>query len=118
MATKAGTSRHVSRFPALPSTHWREALGFHLSSIGMGSYLGDPDEATDRAYTEAVKKAVSLGVNVIDTAINYRFQRSERSIGAALASAEIDRAEIHLCTKGGLLSFDGGTPGDAKKWLS
>ncbi len=84
----------------------------------MGSYLGDPDEATDRAYTEAVKKAVSLGVNVIDTAINYRFQRSERSIGTALASEEIDRDEILLCTKGGFFSFDGGPPGDATKWLS
>ena len=29
-------------------------------------------------------RAVELGANVIDTAANYRFQRSERSIGGAL----------------------------------
>ena len=73
MATKAGTNRYSSRFPDLPSQFWREALGFRLSSIGIGTYLGEPDEATDQAYCAAVKTAVSLGVNVVDTAINYRF---------------------------------------------
>lgn len=118
MATKAGTGRFVSRFPDLPGNHWREALGVRLSSIGMGTYLGDPDEATDRACIEAVSRVLSLGVNVIDTAINYRFQRAERAIGAAFVSGKIDRDEIFLCTKGGFFSFDGGPPKDATKWLS
>lgn len=51
-----------------------------MSSVGIGTYLGEPDEATDQAYTAAVTRAVELSANVIDTAINYRFQRSERSI--------------------------------------
>ena len=55
-----------------------------LSSIGIGTYLGEPDAATDRGYAQAVVAAVEGGINVIDSAINYRFQRSERSIGAAL----------------------------------
>jgi diketogulonate reductase-like aldo/keto reductase len=57
------------------------AQGLALSSIGIGTYLGNPDEATDTNYTNAVVRAVQLGVNVIDSAANYRFQRSERSIG-------------------------------------
>src|SRR3712207_8415446 len=52
-----------------------------ISSIGLGTYLGKGDEQTDRAYADSVVRAVELGVNVIDTAANYRFQRSERSIG-------------------------------------
>ena len=118
MATKVATKQFSSRFPDIPSSHWREALGFRLSSIGMGTYLGDPDKETDEAYTRAVKQAISLGVNVIDTAINYRFQRSERSIGAAIASGEFDRDEILLCTKGGFFSFDGGPPKEVTQWLS
>ena len=59
-----------------------------MSSIGVGTYLGQPDEQTDQRYTEAVVRAVELGVNVIDTAANYRFQRSERSIGAALTELQ------------------------------
>jgi diketogulonate reductase-like aldo/keto reductase len=52
--------------------------------IGIGTYLGEPDERTDQAYADAVVAAVESGANVIDSAINYRFQRSERSVGAAL----------------------------------
>ena len=46
--------------------------------IGIGTYLGEWNEATDERYCEAVERAVELGVNVIDSASNYRFQRSER----------------------------------------
>jgi len=57
-----------------------------LSSIGIGTYLGQPNEKTDASYTEAIVAAVENGINVIDAAINYRFQRSERSIGTAIRS--------------------------------
>ena len=55
-----------------------------LSSIGIGTYLGEADDATDGAYADAVVAAVQGGINVVDSAINYRFQRSERAVGAAL----------------------------------
>jgi len=84
-ATPEGTARYVARFAGrVAQGHFRQAQGLWVSSIGLGTYLGDPDDATDRAYVEAVKRAVRLGCNVIDTAINYRFQRSERAIGQAL----------------------------------
>lgn len=84
-ATPEGTARYIARFAGrVAQGHFRQAQGLWVSSIGLGTYLGDPDDATDRAYVEAVKRAVRLGGNVIDTAINYRFQRSERAIGQAL----------------------------------
>ena len=60
-------------------------------------------------YTNAVVRAVELGCNVIDSAANYRFQRSERSIGQALKSLSeqgFAREELVICTKGGYLPFD------------
>src|SRR5918999_5479774 len=80
-----GTARYRARFKNAAEGHFRQAQDLSMSSIGIGTYLGQPDEQTDRVYTEAVVRAVELGVNVIDTAANYRFQRSERSIGAALS---------------------------------
>ncbi|MHA1338553.1 MAG: aldo/keto reductase [Promethearchaeota archaeon] len=55
-----------------------------LSSLGMGTYLGAPDSSTDKLLINAIKNSLNYGINVIDTAINYRFQRSERCIGIAL----------------------------------
>src|ERR687885_435514 len=84
-ATTEGTARYRDRFKGRAAeNHFRLEQNLWLSSIGIGTYLGDWDEATDERYTQAVVRAVELGANVIDTAANYRFQRSERSIGAAL----------------------------------
>src|SRR5262249_5909437 len=79
-ATAAGTARYRERFPDAAQDHFRKSNDLWLSSIGIGTYLGNPDEETDRRYAEAIERAVELGANVIDTAANYRFQRSERSI--------------------------------------
>src|SRR3954471_4976604 len=119
-ATSAGTARYRDRFKSAARNHFREARGLHLSSIGIGTYLGKPDEDTDQRYAEAVTRAVELGVNVIDTAANYRFQRSERSIGAALselANRGFAREEIAICTKGGYLPFDGAPPRDVRQYV-
>jgi aryl-alcohol dehydrogenase-like predicted oxidoreductase len=94
----------------------------HLSSIGIGTYLGNADETTDALYEDAVVRAVQLGVNVIDSAANYRFQRSERSIGAALKTLTtehgIARDELVICTKGGYLPFDGTPPVDVGEYVA
>src|ERR1700730_2289287 len=84
-ATIEGTTRYRDRFEGrVAKHHFRRQQDLLLSSIGIGTYLGNPDPATDASYTDAVVRAVQLGANVIDSAANYRFQRSERSIGAAL----------------------------------
>lgn len=114
-ATAAGTARYQARFTGLVAEgHFRQAQRLWLSSIGLGSYLGEADERTDEAYRAAVKRAAALGCNVFDTAANYRFQRSERSFGAAFsalfAEGMLARDEIFVTTKGGYLPFDGHQP--------
>ena len=81
---------------------YREVRGIRVSSLGIGTYLGAMDEATDRSYTDALIAAAEGGINVFDTAINYRHQRSERCIGAALK--QLKREEIVVCTKAGFLT--------------
>jgi len=122
LATPEATRGYAARFQgqAAPG-HFRERGELMLSSLGIGTYLGQPDEATDRGYTEAVVEAALGGFNVIDSAINYRMQRSERSIGAALGELMgrgIPREALLLCTKGGYLTPDGEMPANAREYFS
>ena len=120
-ATPEGTARFRDRFVGQMPGHFREADGLWLSSIGLGTYLGEPDADTDALYREAVVHAIEFGANVLDTAVNYRHQRSERVIGSALAelirSGKLKRDEIFLATKGGFLSFDGEEPADPEAYF-
>jgi aryl-alcohol dehydrogenase-like predicted oxidoreductase len=119
-ATPEGTRKFAARFPKAAEGHFREAQRLAVSSLGIGTYLGNPDEKTDRGYTDAIVEAAQHGINVIDAAINYRFQRSERSIGAALAALAakgIAREELVLCTKAGYLTPDGGMPADPNEYF-
>jgi aryl-alcohol dehydrogenase-like predicted oxidoreductase len=113
-ATSEGTARYRERFGgAADEKHFHSAQGLWLSSIGVGTYLGEPDDETDRSYTEALARAVELGANVLDTAVNYRHQRSERALGrslAQLAAGGYGRDEIVVCTKGGYIPFDDAPP--------
>jgi len=89
---------------------FRTALSGRLvSSIGIGTYLGECSAEDDAAYTEAIAAALNAGVNVVDTAINYRCQRSERAVGTAVRramEAGMPREAIVVCTKGGYLPME------------
>ena len=119
-ATSEGTTRYRDRFADRPG-HFRQAQGLWLSSLGLGTYLGDATDAIDKGYTQAVSRAIDLGCNVIDTAINYRHQRSERAIGKALKrllkNGVVQRDEIVIASKGGYLPFDGDLPPDRDSYL-
>ena len=122
-ATPEGTARYRERFAGRAAkNHFREQQGLVLSSIGIGTYLGNPDEETDLNYAKAVVRAVQLGCNVIDSAANYRFQRSERSIGRALKTLTTEhgfaREELVICTKGGYLPFDGSPPRNVREYVN
>ncbi|HTM49746.1 MAG TPA: aldo/keto reductase [Bryobacteraceae bacterium] len=105
-ATPEGSARYTARF-SMPR-FYRTASGLSVSSLGLGTYLGGLDQRFDDGYTASVAAAVCGGINFLDSAINYRHQRSERSIGAALsrlfASGEFQRDEIVVCTKAGFLT--------------
>lgn len=114
-ATGTGTEGFRRRFePHVVDDFFRTAAGLTISSIGIGTYLGDSTDEHDRAYESAIQTAVSQGVNLIDTAINYRSQRSERSVGAAIqqliATGNTTREELVVCTKGGYIPLDGTPP--------
>lgn len=119
-ATRQGTKTFARKFPEAAAGHFRWAQNLIVSSIGIGTYLGKPDAATDADYTNAIARFVELGGNVIDTAANYRFQRSERNVGAALGILNekgFTRDEIVICTKGGYLPFDGEPPTDVRRYF-
>src|SRR5688500_19164301 len=120
-ATPEGTARYADRFSTRAAKdHFRRQQELTLSSIGIGTYLGNPDEATELAYAKAITRAVTSGVNAIDTAANYRFQRSERSIARALKTLQTDglsREELVICTKGGYLPFDGAPPRNVRVYV-
>src|SRR3989449_1451490 len=111
-ATSEGTRRFRNRFAKTqPGRFYRPiADGPLVSSLGLGTYLGECDDSEDARYTTTVSAALQKGVNLLDTAINYRCQRSERAIGEALRSmivgGSIKREEVVVCTKGGYIPLD------------
>ncbi len=119
-ATGEGTARFAGRSPAAPR-HFRRAHSILLSSIGLGTYLGNEDSETDRGYEAAIAVALGLGINVFDSAVNYRGQRSERSVGRALSLAirkgDAARDEVFVSTKGGYLPHDSEDPRDARRYI-
>jgi len=94
-----------------------DGCGLRLSSVGVGTYLGDADDETDTAYVDALTTAFEIGCNVVDTAINYRNQRSERAVGDALRKKDVTRDEIFLATKGGYIPFDGDVPENPSAYI-
>lgn len=121
-ATPEGTTIYQQRFAGkLAPAHFRETLELKFSSIGLGTYLGEADDSTDAHYATAITRALECGCNVLDTAINYRHQRSERVIGRVLSALHqeglIKRTEVIVATKGGYLAFDGTTPTDPHAYV-
>ncbi len=111
-ATAEGTRRFAERAisrAVVPRDHFRVFEGVHFSSLGMGTYLGKADAATDRAVTSAVIRSVVSGVvNVVDTAINYRSSHGETAVGAALSRLPTEhhvlRDEVFVATKNGYVA--------------
>lgn len=127
-ATAEGTARYCDRFPKFHDAgHFRRPQAvpgvghLWLSSIGLGTYLGEADDETDSQYRAAIATALRSGINLLDTAINYRHQRSERAIGTALkeliGGGELRRDEVLVCTKAGFLAFDGEMPADMRGYF-
>src|ERR1700737_770151 len=104
------------------SANFRPMLGgLSVSSVGIGTYLGEPDEETDQASAQPTRRARRGGLILIDTAVNSRFQRGERTIGKVLdelvGAGELRREEVVVATKGGYVTFDGTMPADPRAWF-
>lgn len=107
-ATHKGGERLAARSGTNARDFYRTAQDLIVSSVGIGTYRGAIDRETDAAYADAIHAALRAGVNLIDTSLNYRHQRSERSVAAGLRRfCERDggrRDEVVICTKGGYLT--------------
>ncbi|KAH7438067.1 hypothetical protein KP509_05G103600 [Ceratopteris richardii] len=112
-----GTSQYAQRIGSNAGPgHFRQLkVGGQLgnlivSSLGIGTFGGSEYEEVDKDYIRNIIRGFDLGINVIDTASNYRSMHSELAIGEGMAKAIqqgiIQRNEVVVCTKGGFLSFD------------
>jgi aryl-alcohol dehydrogenase-like predicted oxidoreductase len=106
--TSEGSARLLARHAASAGNlFYRPSQGGVLSSIGIGTYLGETTRQACDDYVQAIRAAVRGGINVIDTSLNYRSQQSERDVGEAIRglieSGEAARDELLVCTKAGFL---------------
>lgn len=125
-ATTTGTRRYVARTGTALDEDFVRPFPRKLAvgALGIGSYLGDCTDEEDERYRASVRDAICRGVNVVDTASNYRCQRSERAVGnaivEAIAAGDVRRDELVVCTKGGYVALDGAPPASREayaQWL-
>ncbi|MFZ8862240.1 MAG: aldo/keto reductase, partial [Thermocrinis sp.] len=90
-------------------------LGLYISELGVGTYLGDFDQATSEGYKQVIRTAYKRGVNVVDTAIVYRYMKSERDVGAV--AKELGRENLIISTKGGYVPYDIDLGADPKDYF-
>jgi len=86
-----------------------------LSSLGLGTYLGEATSAVDEGYAAAARAFFGAGGTVFDTAANYRGGRSERALGAAFA--DLPRDGFFVSTKAGYLPMGDGTDESPRQWF-
>ncbi len=108
-ATSDGTKKFAQN-SGVNQANFNEFENLTLSNVGIGTYLGDPDSRTDELVTNAVKQSISSGINVVDTAINYRAQKAERSVGKGISEliqeGKISRDQIFVSSKNGYVTND------------
>lgn len=120
-ATPEGTKKFAERQNQDLRDNYKNVQNLTLSNVGIGTYLGNPDTETDYVVQGAVKKSILGGINVIDSAINYRAQKAERSVGNAISQLidnnDISREEIFVSTKNGYVTNDGDIKEDLMQYV-
>ena len=120
-ATPEGTKKFAERQNQYSHKNYKNVHNLTLSNVGIGTYLGNPDTETDYIVQDAVKKSILGGINVIDSAINYRAQKAERSVGNAISQLidnnDISREEIFVSTKNGYVTNDGDIKEDLMQYV-
>jgi aryl-alcohol dehydrogenase-like predicted oxidoreductase len=116
-ATTEGTKKYMESAikNGISNSHFRSFDNLNLSSLGMGTYLGQITPEDNRDLENAIYESVKSGaINVIDTAINYRSMKSEKNIGNAIKrlieEGIISRDQVFISTKNGYITNDGDYP--------
>ena len=102
-ATPAGTQKLAEQFSRLTFNPLGET-GLFASSAGFGCYRVNAGVV---AHEKALKKALTGGINLIDTSANYADGGSEALVGEVLKdlidSDRISRDQVVVVSKGGYL---------------
>ena len=122
-ATKEGTEGFFRKNGSVSPKSVKECDYFLLSSLGIGTYKPEAykEENYTFSYKDAIKKAVSMGCNHIDTAANYRYTKSEQEVGEALSELFLDgykREELVIATKGGFFPLSYPFPENPYHWIN
>ena len=121
-ATKETTYEFAKKF-----SNYKDFYTMHnnlvFSKLGIGTFNKEPYKEENYVfhYIEGVKEAVKNGINLIDTASNYRYGQSEREIGEALSEIEAEgiakREDLIICSKGGFIQLDFPFPDNPYQWI-
>ena len=117
-ATPSETTAFAKRHPGV--VYQRTTFDLCVSALGIGTYLGESTDADDAAYVNSIIRSIESGINVIDTALNYRSQRSERAVASAIQQATerglAERSQLVVCSKGGYIPLDTNPPGSRDEY--
>jgi len=120
-ATPEGTKKFAERGTEISQQNYKNVNNLTLSNVGIGTYLGNPDIETDKLVEDAIKKSILGGINIIDSAINYRAQKAERSVGNAISQLidnnDFSREEIFVSSKNGYVTNDGDIKEDLMQYV-
>lgn len=121
-ATPEATYRFAKQF-----SHYKDFYARHdgliFSKLGFGTFKKEPykEENYIFDYKDALRTAIKSGINLIDTAINYRYQESEKEIGEVLSELiekdEVKREELIVCSKGGFIPLCFPFPPNPYLWI-
>lgn len=73
--------------------------GLKVSVIGYGNWLNSDKPDNQKLTTDAIRHALSLGINFFDTAEAYGFGEAERQMGNSLKELKVNREDIVVSTK-------------------
>jgi len=122
-ATKEATFAYLKQFPKYAKDFYRFNGDFFVSSLGLGTFRKEPyrEENYVVNYKDSVKMAILNGINLIDTAINYRYQVSEEEIGEALSELfeenKASREQLVITSKAGFLPLEFPFPENPYEWI-
>lgn len=93
----------------------------NLSRLGLGTHLGDITPEFCQKQQDSIRYALCHGINIIDTAINYRGNIAERDVGNAISelirTGLRQREDIFVASKAGLLYGDIAEKRNPKKYF-
>ena len=122
-ATARGTRAYAARFAeALPRGHFSEfgAARLKLSSLGIGTFPGAASDDADAESAALIAQGLCGGINVVDTAVHYRYGRALGALRSGLEralAAGLSRDQLFVAVKGGFLLCPDRPPADFEAWF-